>query len=546
MRAGSVVTVDRRLGGGPVLRSGTRAPYRSVAVLDGEPHTVRSDLIGAATAPASRPRGRTLACVAHVTDLHMTDVQSPARFEFINREYEDPRFHELLPMQRPQEALNAHAIEAMVGTLDGIDGGPLTGSPLQMVVMSGDVIDNAQSNELAAFMSLLDGGLVHPDSGGSEYEGVQAPNWPDDTFWKPDGGPEVDVFRSAYGFPPMPGLLQRALKPFRAGGLSLPWLGCHGNHERLSQGVGIVTPELAAAMVGDRKPVRLPAGFDRDAALENFVHRPHALMTGPDINVTPDAGRRPIGRHEFVEAHFRPGARPSGHGFSEDNRRDGTAYYVYDTPDIRYITLDTACPAGGAAGCIDEQQVRWLERRLEEVHSSFRLAGGAPVSTSLTDKLVVISSHHGLDTLTNDRGNPGTGASRYVSASELLEVLLRFDNIVLWLNGHIHGNRVQARHDPMGIGNGFWEVTTCSLVDWPCQARLIELFDAGEGLLAIACTMVDHGGSIESAAETGSELAGLHRRLAGNMPMAGFDSWRPGTATDRNVILPVRAPFAFG
>ena len=108
--------------------------------------------------------------------------------------------------------------------------------------------------------------------------------------------------------------------------------------------------------------------------------------------------------------------------------------------------------------------------------------------------------------------------------------------MVLWLNGHIHSNRVRARPDPRekGQGGGLWEVTTASLVDWPCQGRIVEIFDAGDGMLAIACTMVDH---------EGSELAAVHRELAGNAPAAGFASGRAGTPLDRNVILPLRAPF---
>jgi len=62
----------------------------------------------------------------------------------------------------------------------------------------------------------------------------------------------------------------------------------------------------------------------------------------------------------------------------------------------------------------------------------------------------------------------------------------------------------------------------------------VELFDAGEGLLGIECTMVDH---------QGSDLAELHRELAANVPFNGFDSWREGTPEDRNVILLLRSPF---
>jgi metallophosphoesterase, PPA1498 family len=532
-----VLTVHHRLDAGPVQRRGSLSAYRKVAEVDGEPHAIRSELVGSDVDGHIKTDGRAIASLAHITDLHMTDVESPARFEFMNREYADPRFRELLPMQRAQEALNAHAIEAMVHTLNQISGGPLTGRSLDLVAMTGDAVDNAQSNELSAVIDLLEGGLVRPNSGGPEYEGVQAPSWPDDIFWKPDGAARgEDVYRKAFGFPHMPGLLERALQPFQAAGLSQPWLGCHGNHEQVCQGVGIVTPALAAAMVRTRKPLQLPDGLDLDTLVEAFVQRPEAFMAGPYIDVTADQARRPFLLGEYVEAHFRSGARPHGHGFTAENRDDGTAYYVHDTPAVRFITLDTACPAGGAEGCISAVQLQWLERRLEEVHSSFRSRDGTTVRTSQGDRLVVILSHHGFDTLTNHRPHPEALGSGHVDPGGLLDTLLRFGNVVLWLNGHIHSNRVRARPDPrgQGQGGGLWEVTTASLVDWPCQGRIVELFDAGDGLLAIACTMVDH---------EGSELADAHRELAGNAPAAGFASGRAGTPLDRNVILPLRAPF---
>jgi metallophosphoesterase (TIGR03767 family) len=502
----SVLTHQRRLVAGQVLRSGSRAPYRAVEAAEGETHQVRHDLDGSRGEQRVHV-GEVLACVAHLTDLHVTDVQSPARFEFINREYADPRFRELLPMHRPQEALNVHAIGAMVRSLNAIGRAPITGSRIELAIMSGDGVDNAQWNELVTFMTLLDGGQVRADSGGERYEGVQSSGWPDDFFWKPDGAVKGDdLMRAAYGFPLLPGLLERALAPFRSAGLRMPWLGCHGNHEEVSQGVGIVTPALAAAMVGFHKPIGLPADLDRDAVIETFVRRPEAFMAGADLPVTPDADRRPFTREEFDAVI----------------RQDGTAYYVHDTPAVRFIVLDTVCTAGGADGCIDADQVGWLDGRLREAR----------------DRPVVITSHHTLDTMGNQRSARG---SRYVDAGEVIEVVHAVGNVVLWLNGHIHASAIRPRPDPRGNGRGFWEVTTSSLVDWPCQARIVELFDAGDGLLAIGCTMVDHDGPADPGDAVEPEhLAALHRELAGNVPIAGFDSGRAGTPLDRNVILPVR------
>jgi metallophosphoesterase (TIGR03767 family) len=524
-----VLTTQRRLGAGSVLGKGSRGEYREVAEVEGEPHIVRCDLLAESNQRAVDHK-RAIAVLAHVTDLHVTDVQSPARFEYINREWEDPRFKELLTMQRPHEALNVHAIDAMVRTLNGIESAPLTGSPIEMVAMTGDSIDNVQRNELDNFLALLDGGTVQPDSGEPGYEGVQAVEWPDDIFWKPDGPEQGDVFRRDLGFPPSPGMLDRAMQPFEATGLRKPWLGCHGNHEEVCQGVGIVSPALGRGMIGARKPMELPHGLDFDQAAEIFTQRPEFFMTGSSMEVAPDRARRPISRAEFVESLHKSGV----HGFTERNRSEGTAYYVHDTHAIRFITLDTVCPAGGADGTIDAPQLHWLERRLEEAHSSFRSRDGSTVRTRHEDRLVVVLSHHGLDSLANPHCDQRSDA--------LLELLLRFQNVVLWLNGHIHANRITPRAGPQGT-HGFWEVTTSSLVDWPCQARLVELFDAGDGLLAIACTMVDHDGTLRRGDKHPPDLAGLHRELAANVPFNGFDSWRPGTPEDRNAILLLPAPF---
>ena len=321
---------------------------------------MRTELTGP-TGHDVRARGRALLAIGHMTDLHVTDVESPARFEFLNRFAGDARFRELLTMQRPQEALNSHAIAAMVRAMNAIEAAPVSGSELELLVMTGDAIDNAQANEFATYMALFEGGMVNPASGGPEIESVQSPGWADDIFWKPDGsGFGPGQFRVAHGFPLVPGLLDRAMRPFESQGLRVPWIGGHGNHEELCQGVGVVTPELARAMVAGRKPIGVPEDLQAATALETFVTRPQQFLSGATVAVTADAGRRPLDITAFVDAHFRPGARPDGHGFSWANRRDRTAYYVHDTSAVRLVVLDTSCRAGGADGCIDGDQLAWL------------------------------------------------------------------------------------------------------------------------------------------------------------------------------------------
>lgn len=399
----------------------------------------------------------------------MTDAQSPGRFEFLNRYIGDPRFRELITMQRPQEMLNTHAVAAMVRAVNAVERAPVTRAPLELVAVTGDLIDNTQRNELTNALALLDGGTVRPDSGAPGYDGVQRLDWPLDIFWKPDGDPGGDFFRRELGYPGHPGLLAEAVRPFAAEGLRLPWLACHGNHEYVCQGVGLVTAALAEAMIASRKATGTPKGIDPDTAVHDFTHHPESFLTGESRVVAADADRRPIARGELLPE----------------------PYYVHDTDLVRYITLDTVDYTGGAGGSIDEAQLRWLASKLGE-------AGG---------RNVVILSHH--------------PSARIEGGAALVEVLSHSSKVVLWLNGHTHVNRI-TQHP------GFWEVTTASVVDWPSQGRVVEIFRTDGDRLAIATTMLDH---------EGVGLAALHRELAGNAYMYfGFDSGSAGRPQDRNVI----------
>lgn len=576
------LTTEATIALGEVTSRGTLGAYRALVRGAGEPHAVRDDLVGDAEQLWRRAPRRPMLALSHVTDLQLADVQSPARFEFFNREYEDPRFTLLVPTQRPNEAFTAHAVEATVATLNRIRQAPVAGGELGLALTTGDAIDNGQWNELLAALALLEGGEValSPRTPGApaRYEGVQRTDWPDQVFWRPDGpgalpGGAVspDLLTAGFGYPQHPGVLDRAVQAFISSGLNLPWLACYGNHEGLIQGVGRITPELAAALVGGSKPLELPADLDRDTAYEVFVEGAHAFLAGPQRGITADPRRRPVSRAEFVRAHFGPSARPIGHGFDERNRREGTAYYSHDVAApaapggaIRFIALDTTCLLGGADGAIDAEQLTWLEGQLREVHSRWIGPDGDPVDAGGDDRLVVLFSHHGLDTLTNRRGSgvlDGTGfaavgpdgaAVPVVPADDVLALVHRYPNVVAWINGHTHTNGVRARRSPHplpdGRPGGFWEITTCAVVDWPCQTRIVELIgvsEGGRGAIALACTMVDHDSPLAPGeALTRRELAALHRELAANAPMPGYGARLAGAPSDRNVVLPVATSLA--
>ena len=562
-----MTTLQRTIRPGAVVSAGSEGAYRRLAYGPGEPRIVRDELAGtragaatggglAGAKPGSVPGRRLVPVVnlGHLTDIQLADVQSPGRFEFFERLRGRPGAGSYVPAWRPQEALAAQAVAAMVAAVNGLPSSAETGASVGLCISTGDNLDNAQLNELEWVLALLGGGRVCTQSGGPAYEGTQAPGWQPAAYWCPEPGP--DPFKERFGFPAYPGLLREALELFESPGLAMPWLSCFGNHDGLVLGTALPTPAYEKILSGGHKPADLPAGINPLEMVEAFTSNPEVLLGGPAREVVPGPGRTSVGRQQFVEAHLRAGGIPRGHGFDRRNVEDGTAYGVFDVEaavPLRVVVLDTANMDGYYEGSIGARQSRWLEEKLSEVHSHHFDRSGRRVTTGAADRLVLLASHHGLDAMVNQRQDPAGFEQDHprVTAGELEAMLHRFPNVVLWLNGHRHHNSIRARPGPAGWRGpteqpgGFWEVSTAAIADWPCQARLVEVVMNGENEVDILCTMLDSGAPPgPEEAEGADRLASLHREIASNDPY--WDHVAEGSEEDRNVSLRLPAPFSVG
>ena len=467
------------------------------------------------------------------------DHQSPGRAELVDR-FSDPDSPlratvGVIGTYRAQELFTFQVAETMVQAVRRTTAAPMSAAPVDFAVVTGDATDNCQRNELRSYIDLLDGAAIVPDSGDlRKYEGVAGPGVEDERYWHPDVGP-ADLPKTRYGFPDVPGVLTAARRPFRATGLGLPWYAAHGNHDNMLQGT--VPPDgwLAQFPVGSVKLVTPPDDLDAADLFNRFNQAEgDALLElgrGRQISVTPDPGRATVTRSDHIREHFRSTGMPRGHGYSERNLAQGTAYYAFDHGVIRCVVLDTVNHHGGWQGSIDATQLSWLEAEL----------------SASSARPVVLFSHHPLETLSNGTRPPG--ADRRVLADELRKVLLAHLCVVAWLNGHTHVHSVTAITDESGAG--FWQVTTASHIDWPQQARIVEFLSTSVGL-AIACTVIDSAAAARYQGGTEpAGLAALARELAVNdwqvrdliTPDGGAGA---GTAADRNVVLTIDWPRSAG
>jgi metallophosphoesterase (TIGR03767 family) len=518
-----------------------RGGYAPVVRRAGEPHLVRTDLgVPASKKRASRRRG--LLAFAHLTDVHVVDAQSPLRVEWLDRFEDQDQAGDPAPglfsaAYRPHETLSAQVADSMVRAINKVRVGPVTGLPLSFALQTGDNSDNSQRNEVRWNIDVLDGSRIRPDSGDlTRYEGVMDGNaaYYDTHYWHPDGTPagaQDDEPHTRYGFPRVPGLLAASRRPFDAAGLRIPWVSAFGNHDGLVQGNFPRTLPLSAVATGPLKLISPPAGLSQADLLNafrgNYAGFLQGLVATPYVRtVTPDPDRRILTRAEIIEEHFHTSATPVGHGYTAANRASGTAYYKFDKGLVRFIVLDTVNPNGEADGSLDQAQFDWLDTTL----------------AASRNRIVVVTSHHTVDTLTNPLVGTGADAQPRVLGDQVEALLLQHPQVVAWVNGHTHRNQIWAHTQADGKG-GFWEINTASHVDFPQQSRLLEVADNRDGTLSIFTTIVDHAGPAAYGGRLGdpTHLAALSRELAVN-DWQERTTGRRGVAEARNVELLVQAP----
>src|SRR5699024_7049989 len=139
---------------------------------------------------------------------------------------------------------------------------------------------------------------------------------------------------------------------------------------------------------------------------------------------------------------------------------------------VRCIVLDSVNENGYAGGSVDASQFEWL----------------TDVVRGTTDRAIIVFSHHTSDTMNNPLITTGGNAEARLLGDEIVAFLLSQPQVIAWVNGHTHANRIKAHRRGDGRG-GFWEINAAAHIDYPQQARLIEVADNRDGTTSIFSTI---------------------------------------------------------
>ena len=427
----------------------------------GLPAEKRLDLMPAGYS-ADAAAGARLARFSVITDIHITDKESPAQLIVFGFHGGSPEVYSGVMLYTP------HVLDAAVQTINALH----EKDPFDFCVSLGDACDNTQYNELRWYIDVLDGRKVRPDSG------------------------DVDD--------PVPGPLNDYQDEFQAAGLSkdLPWYQVRGNHDHYWMGSMVVNDKIKAAHLGTEilnmgDIMQDPRGADSTGFYVGVVDGrtplgdvigvgPESVFQTPPQAPAADPDRRVLSRKEWMAEFFETTSEPKGHGFSQAEVDKVFACYTVEPKvgmQVKFISLDDTGPDDpGPMGCghafVDQERYDWLIGELDQGQAE--------------GKLMIIGAH--IPIAVEEPGSPlGWSPISCVTQDEFIAKLQSYPNLILWVAGHRHLNTVTALPSPDSSRPelGFWQVETSSLRDFPQQFRTFDIVRNTDDTVSIFAVDVD-------------------------------------------------------
>ena len=415
----------------------------------------RLDLMPITYRAASATNAAKLLNFFAITDIHITDEESPAQAIYFGYKGGSPSAYSAAMLYTTQ------VLDAAVQTVNALH----KKNPIDFGIALGDAINNAQYNELRWYIDVLDGKNINPDSGVKD---------------DPVPGPNND-YQDAY----------------KAAGLNtdITWYQTFGNHDYLNMGSWPVDDYLRQTYIGEDilnvgSIFTDPLGGDSRGFYMGSIdgRTPYGDIIGvgpvedfasPPKVLAADPNRRSLSKKQWISEFFKTSSNPLGHGFNQNNLDNEFACYSFEPKSnipIKVIVLDDTQKNEDfdvhEQGYLDKERYDWLVSELDKGQNE--------------DKLMILATHIPINII-------GMCANSPVPATDLIAKLHTYPNLIMGISGHRHRNTVTAFKSPDSDRPelGFWQIETASLTNFPQQFRTFEIVRNSDNTVSIITTNVD-------------------------------------------------------
>ena len=425
------------------------------------------------------------------SDIHITDKEAPNQLIYFQQA---ERFAiNNTSIYSPVMLYTPHVLDAAVQTVNALH----QKNSFDFGLSLGDTCNSTSYNELRWYLDVMDGKVIKPSSGANL------------------GADRIDF-----------------QKPFQAAGLdpTIPWYQTMGNHDHFFIGSFPVDANPALGIrqsyVSDSvwatadflapnyknfpvlfnieemmaQPQFYTGVLDGSSPYGKIIHAgptSDAAFAAGAPKVAADPDRRSLSRTQWRQEFFQTTTMPVGHGFDlvDKNSPPGFTCYSFvpksEIP-LKVIVLDNTQREDDGSndihghGYLDAHRWAWLQGELERGEAD--------------NQLMIIAAHIPIAVAPIGSemewwGEPNI-APEYqnaVTLTELVETLQKSPNLLMWVAGHRHLNTVKAfpSKDPTKPEQGFWQVETSSLRDFPQQFRTFEIYLNSDYTVSIVTVNVD-------------------------------------------------------